>query len=175
MSGFMKISLPAGSDTETAGKWIAFSVLESFFNAPASFEISPEKGTSFAGELQEYDDLFKGTAADIFIPLWASACLHETGCLLDQTTLRVVQAYHCYGYTPVAMDGNPPDYIGQQFRFLCYLIACSSHEKGCICLEGSWKEAWDHFVSEFTLDTVRVVAEGVRAHTKTPLFPEKVG
>jgi anaerobic dimethyl sulfoxide reductase subunit A len=72
-----------------------------------------------------YDALFKGTCADIHLPLWASACSGE-GLLLDSITLDLIQTYHAWGYDPVAMDGNPPDFIGQQFRFLCYLHA-SAH------------------------------------------------
>ena len=177
MKAFVKNPVPAGSNARTAGKWKALSFLAGFFNLPPSCDIKPEtfepeeeNDNHFAALQQEYDDLFKGTAADIFIPLWASVCLDGAGCLLDGTTLNVVQAYHRSGYEPVDMDGNPPDYIGQQFRFLCFLIACSSHEKGRICLEGSQKDAFENFVSEFTLDTVRAVADGIRANTRTPLF-----
>jgi anaerobic dimethyl sulfoxide reductase subunit A len=55
---------------------------------------------------QEYDDLFKGTDADVYVPLWASACKGRGDILLDDTTLAVIKFYKKYGYTPIRMDGN---------------------------------------------------------------------
>lgn len=69
----------------------------------------------------EYDFLFRGTDADFQVPLWASAANGNEG-LLDQTTLDVIQYYYRYGYRPLWMEGNPPDYIGEQLAFLLYLL-----------------------------------------------------
>lgn len=77
----------------------------------------------------EYDYALKGTNADIYIPLWASACLSGMDILLNETTRDVVLCYKRFGYVPVRMDGNPPDYIGEQFRFLEYLFAALSAPK----------------------------------------------
>ena len=65
----------------------------------------------------EYDFLFRGTDADWSIPLWASVAAGDP-VLLNQTTLDVIRFYHKYGYEPVWMEGNPPDYIGEQMQFL---------------------------------------------------------
>ncbi len=91
---------------------------------------------------QEYDFLFRGTDADWQIPLWASVALGEQ-VLLNQTTLDVICFYHKYGYEPVKMEGNPADYIGEQFRFLAYLL-----EAG---------RADDDFVNEYTLPTAKMI------------------
>lgn len=119
---------------------------------------------------REYDDLFKGTNADIYIPLWASICKRADGNLLDETTLKVIQEYHRFGYAAVEMDGNPPDFIGQQFRYLSYLFACAMHEEGMERSSGTYRREIQHFISEYLLDTVSVVADGIRAHTKIELF-----
>jgi anaerobic dimethyl sulfoxide reductase subunit A len=67
---------------------------------------------------EEYDDLLKGTRADVYVPLWASCAKTGTKELCNQVTLEVVRRYKATGYVPSSMDGNPQDYIGQQFRFL---------------------------------------------------------
>ncbi len=90
----------------------------------------------------EYDFLFRGTDADWPISLWASAALGEQ-VLLNQITLEVIQFYHQYGYEPVEPEGNPPDYLGEQFRFLDYLSGYSEIQK--------------HFIETFTLSTAKMV------------------
>ena len=70
----------------------------------------------------EYDFLFRGMDADRNIPLWASVSKDEQ-VLQNQTTLEVIRFYHRLGYRPISMEGNPPDYIGEQMRFLAYLTA----------------------------------------------------
>ena len=75
-------------------------------------------------EQEEYERLLQGTAADCYLPLWASACLTGEDILLNATTLEVIRFYKKCGYQWVDMDGNPPDYIGQQCRFMEYLCAC---------------------------------------------------
>lgn len=75
----------------------------------------------------EYDHLFRGTDANRNIPLWASVCKGEHA-LLNQTTLEVIQFYHKWGYEPKWIEGNPPDYIGEQLWFLAYLTAAICHE-----------------------------------------------
>lgn len=119
---------------------------------------------------QEYDDLLKGTNADVYIPLWASVCKFEDGSLLDETTLAVVRFYHKWGYAPVDMDGNPPDYIGQQVRFLAYLQACAAREEARGGNPVPYWEAAEEFVTLYLLDTVRVVSQGLRRHGRSAVF-----
>lgn len=104
---------------------------------------------------QEYDDLFKGTDADIYIPLWASACKGRGDILLDDTTLAVIKSYKKQGYEWVDMDGNPPDFIGQQLRYLEYLAVCSL--KG----DGECDEAAQHFVDHYMIDTVKELCKAI--------------
>lgn len=119
---------------------------------------------------QEYDDLLKGTNAGIYIPLWASVCKFEDGSLLDETTLKVIQFYHKWGYAPVNMDGNPPDYIGQQTRFLAYLLACAAGEEARGESPSPYLEAAEEFTTLYLLDTVRVVSHGLRQSSEAPVF-----
>ena len=93
---------------------------------------------------EQYDTLFKGTNADIYIPLWASACIGGEDILLNEVTLEVIRYYKKYGYQWVDMDGNPPDFIGQQCRFLEYLWR--TDDSGC-------PEAAERFIRKFFLDT----------------------
>ncbi len=97
----------------------------------------------------EYDFLFRGTDADWENPLWASVAKGER-VLLNQTTLDVIRYYHRYGYAPVRMEGNPPDYIGEQFRFLGYLLNAGA------C------EAAERFIRLFTSVTMEMVYENVK-------------
>lgn len=119
---------------------------------------------------QEYDDLMKGTNSDIYIPLWASVCKFEDGSLLDETTLKVVQFYHKWGYDPVEMDGNPPDYIGQQTRFLCYLFACALGEGDRNGNAHPYLNAAEEFTTLYLLDTVRVTARELRRFSGSELY-----
>lgn len=114
---------------------------------------------------QEYDDLFKGTDADVYVPLWASACKGKGDILLDDTTLAVIKFYKKYGYQPIRMDGNPADYIGEQLRFLEYLTRCS--------LQGSEdaEEAYETFLDAFTVDTVKELCKATEAaSSNTPVL-----
>ena len=96
----------------------------------------------------EYDFLFRGTDADWQIPLWASAAMGEQ-VLLNQMTLEIIQFYHKYGYEPIRIEGNPPDYIGEQFRFLQYLSDTDSAEVG------------NDFIAKYTLPTTRMICDQV--------------
>lgn len=146
--------------------WLWCSLFASFFDSFTSWHDfmgqAPLWGKAYrpTSDLhQEYDDLLRGTNADIYIPLWASVCKAENGSLLDQTTLAVVREYHRWGYAVKDMEKNPPDYIGQQFRFLCYLYACALHEKDDRA--ELYAMAADGFVQRFLLDSVKTVADGI--------------
>jgi len=109
-----------------------------------------------------YDDLLKGTRADVCVPLWASCAKTGTSELCNRVTLDVIKRYKACGYEAAPMDGNPPDYIGQQFRFLEYLSVCDLHE------EGVFSGASDAFLRDFTVDTVRCVREALLKHSDLP-------
>ena len=150
--------------------WVAYSWLTYFFADFSEYWQSVLNDSSSELIEQEYDDLFKGTNADIYIPLWASVCVSDDGTLLDAITLKVIQYYHVWGYSPIDMDGNPPDYIGQQLRFLCYLSACAfyAHEHGE--QEEMYQHAMNSFIELYLLDTVKVVAQGIKKYAKSPLY-----
>lgn len=105
----------------------------------------------------EYDALFCGTDCDRVVPLWASVSKGEQ-VLLNQTTLDVIRFYYKYGYRPVWMEGNPPDFIGEQLRFMVYL--CTAAED----------EASERFVQEYLRDTVHMVCKAVRKQTDWEAF-----
>ena len=110
----------------------------------------------------EYDRLFKGTDADIYIPLWASACLSGMDILLNEVTLEVITFCKARGYEPQRMDGNPPDFIGEQFRFLEYLCRCALSD------EAGFEADTEAFVDRFTLDTVRAMGAALKKATEHP-------
>lgn len=120
--------------------------------------------------LQEYNDLFKGTNAEVYIAVWASAARHNGSILLDSTTLEVIKFYKQWGYEPTDMDGNPPDYIGQMFRFMEYLYAGILKAPDELSRNRKTLNAVTGFENRFMLDTVKAVAEGIQKHAKNSLF-----
>lgn len=108
---------------------------------------------------QEYDDLFKGTDASIYVPLWASACKGRGDILLDETTLEVIKFYKKYGYKHINMDGNPPDFIGEQLRFLEYLCICNQKESE------EYADQIEDFIDLFTLDTVKELCKALESQS----------
>jgi len=142
-------------------RYIGFHLLRTFFEDLASWrEVSALAGIQSEISQLDYDFLFKGTAADIYVPLWASACLTGMDILLNEITLEVVLFYKRYGYEPIRMDGNPPDYIGEQFRFLEYLARCGlagDREAGL---------AVEEFIDNFALDTFRGMGKALRRQTE---------
>jgi len=151
--------------------WLHASRLSNFFAGSAVWR---EEGFNEDPQSlqQEYEDLFMGVNADIYIPLWASVCKYEDGSLLDGTTLEIVKLYHRWGYRPAEMDGNPPDYIGQLLRFMAYLAACgmNSLEKGEASAASACLDAASEFISLYLMPTAAAVSEGIRKHSPTPLF-----
>lgn len=103
----------------------------------------------------EYDFLFRGTDADWPIPLWSSVALGEE-VLLDHTTRDVIHFYHKYGYEPVWMEGNPPDYLGEQLQFAGKLLFLGN------------TQAVREFVRRYTLPTVDMVCEHVKKRGSFP-------
>ena len=99
--------------------------------------------------LLEYDFLFRGCDADFSPPLWASVCREER-VLCNQTTLDVIKAYYRNGYMPVRMEGNPPDYIGEQFRYLYYLETAGE------------KDSLTAFTDTYTLDNQKQLLQALK-------------
>ena len=109
--------------------WLRWHALRSFFESREAWaEAAPILGLSGEIDRAEYERLLYGTDADAYVPLWASACLTGEDILLNETTLELIRFYKKYGYVPAEMDGNPPDYAGQQCRFLEYLSVCALRE-----------------------------------------------
>ena len=113
----------------------------------------------------EYDFLFRGTDAGRNIPLWASVSKEEQ-VLQNQTTLEVIHFYHRLGYRPVLMEGNPADYIGEQLRFLAYLTAALSGKMGKTAEAEDIRRARDRFISDYVLDTAKMVRDAVGRRTE---------
>lgn len=112
-------------------QYASFHLLRVFFEDLDAWRgAAPLAGIASTLTQQDYDDLFKGTRADVYVPLWASACLSGMDILLNEITLECILTYKKYGYAPVRMDGNPPDYIGEQLRFLEYLARCALRGDG---------------------------------------------
>lgn len=104
-----------------------------------------------------YDFCFRGTDADFHAPLWASECAGEK-VLLNQTTRDVISFYHRWGYAPVWMEGNPPDYLGEQLRFLEYLLGADGDGAEARA------EAAADFLDEYTLITLRALCEALEGY-----------
>lgn len=105
----------------------------------------------------EYDFLFRGTDADWQIPLWASVAAGEQ-VLLNQVTLEIIHFYHKYGYEPVRMEGNPPDYIGEQMRFLAYAAGAGCRDAACEFMKKytrpTMEMVWEHVTARGTFDGI---------------------
>ena len=118
----------------------------------------------------EYDFLFRGTDADVEMVLWASGCSGRGNVLWDGTTLEVIKTYYSWGYRPVKMEGNPPDYLGEMFRFLAYLtsagIYCQKHGEDPV---GPLAAA-EAFIRNYVLSTAVTVAGCIRACRKDSPF-----
>ncbi|MGN0266981.1 MAG: DMSO/selenate family reductase complex A subunit [Lachnospiraceae bacterium] len=116
-----------------------------------------------------YDYLFRGTDADRTVPLWASTSNGEN-ILLNETTLAVIQFYHKWGYEPVGMEGNPPDYIGEMFAFSLYLVkAAAWEEKNEDKNQNHRSEilaALRQFTENYTLPTLEAIVHSVNGWGK---------
>jgi anaerobic dimethyl sulfoxide reductase subunit A len=110
--------------------------------------------------LSEYDDLFKGTNANINIPLWASACKTDSPRLIDKTTLELIGFYKLYGFCPQCHDGNPPDFIGTQFQFLEYLYNKNADDASVA----------DDFSALYLTPVINTVTPAILRYTKTAIF-----
>ena len=126
-----------------------------FFEGTDGMWDNPPIDALFAGlsreeAIFEYDRLFRGTDPDVVIPLWASGEY-----VMDATTLEVLHTYNRFGYIPRPMEGNPPDYIGNQLEFLLFAGADGTE-----------------FFDLYTIDTIDRIVKGVAAHAKLEPFKE---
>lgn len=144
--------------TQTERKYLGAHLLRVFFEDLREWrKVSCLVGINSSISQLEYDYVLNGTDADVYVPLWASACLSGMDILLNETTRDVVLRYKRFGYEPVRMGGNPPDYIGEQFRFLEYLFRCAvCGEEQELCA------AAGDFIEDYTLCTVDVIGRAVR-------------
>lgn len=101
-----------------------------------------------------YDYCFRGCDANLHVPLWASQYLGEHA-LLNKTTLEVIQFYHRWGYEPQWMEGNPPDYLGEQAAFLGYLLERTTEK------EAARLDAVTDFLDNYLLLGLRAVCESL--------------
>ncbi len=138
---------------------LRWHALRRFFEGPAAWKAAaPILGLSGRLDGDEYGALLWGTDAERYVPLWASACLTGEDILCNETTLEVIRSYKALGYVPAEMDGNPPDYIGQQCRFLEYLSACALHAQ-----DPSLPAAAAAFCDRFLTPCAYLIAARVRA------------
>ena len=140
-------------------KFLYYHSMRLLFQYPDRFmDFCRKAGLGFSLSQQTYSDMFYGTDADIYIPLWASVAKTGQDVLINSVTLDVIKFYKAYGYEPVHMDGNPADFVGEQFRFLEYLTACA--------LNGSMDpdaaaDAVTKLEDSFLVDTVHMIASAI--------------
>lgn len=114
---------------------------------------------------QQYSDLFYGTDSSVYVPLWASVAKTGDDILLNQVTLDIIRFYKSYGYSPIYMDGNPADFIGEQFRFLEYISSCALN--GSMTQE-EWSAAACNFENEFLTDTLNMIVSALCKYNAPP-------
>ncbi len=162
-----------------AGSCLKFTLLAKFFEGldswAAAEKLSPVHLNAYTAflntekEKMRYDAFFRGTDADIYIPLWASVSCGGDGCLNNETTLEVLKLYAKTGYEPIDMDQNPPDYIGQLFRFAAYLCACSLHQNEQT-EKDYFKDCVEQLTDKFLLPTTLAVVRGLDKYLPESLF-----
>ena len=108
-----------------------FSKLAAFFESLESWrKAAPALGVESALTQIEYDDLLKGTNANLYVPLWTSCAKSGTKLLMSEVTLEVVKFYKACGWQLQYVDGNPPDYLGEELSFLAYLYPDATRPRG---------------------------------------------
>lgn len=141
-----------------------YHALRLFFEDLDKFvEFCRMSGRNFHMAKQLYSDLFYGTNSHIYVPLWASVAKTDEDVLLNHVTLDVIKFYKSYGYEHINMDGNPADFIGEQFRFLEYLTGCAINGS-MDSLDAS--NAVEEFEKAFLIDTIRRVVKDIKENYK---------
>lgn len=142
-------------------RYLYCTAFAAFFTSLSQWRAAcPIVGMTSNMSQQEYDVILKGVDADVFCPLWASSAMGHGRPLMDETTLAVIRCYRQYGYTPRCLDGNPPDELSEQFRFLAYLYACAQHAP-------SFAQAAEEFEDRFTVQTVQCYGAALRRYFAT--------
>jgi anaerobic dimethyl sulfoxide reductase subunit A len=132
------------------------SKLAAFFESLESWrEAAPELDVESALTQIEYDDLLKGTNAHIYVPLWTSCAKSGTKLLMSEVTLEVIKFYKACGWQPRYVDGNPPDYLGEELSFLAYLYGCRADDPG------SFTDEPERFTDLYLGDTVKAFCEAL--------------
>ena len=133
-----------------------FSKLAAFFESLESWrKAAPALGVESALTQIEYDDLLKGTNANLYVPLWTSCAKSGTKLLLSEVTLEVIKFYKACGWQPRHIDGNPPDYLGEELSFLAYLYGCRADDPGSVTDEP------ERFLDLYLGDTVKAFCEAL--------------
>ena len=141
-----------------------YHALRLFFEDLDKFvEFCQKAGQNFYMDKQLYSDLFYGTNSHIYIPLWASVAKTDEDVLMNHVTLDVIKFYKSYGYEHINMDGNPADFIGEQFRFLEYLTGCAVN--GSMTYEDA-SNAVESFEKAYLIDTIRRVVKDIKEQDK---------
>ncbi|MBR3749724.1 MAG: molecular chaperone TorD family protein, partial [Firmicutes bacterium] len=134
-----------------------FSKLAAFFESLESWrKAAPALGVESALTQIEYDDLLKGTNANLYVPLWTSCAKSGTKLLLSEVTLEVIRFYKACGWQPRHIDGNPPDYLGEELSFLAYLYGCRADDPSSVTDEP------ERFIDLYLGDTVKAFCEAVQ-------------
>jgi len=150
--------------------YIGCHMLTSFF---ASYDEWRQECARFGRDCtlsaSAYDDYLRGTDAALSIPLWASASKNRGHVLQNEVTCDVIKCYKKHGYQPVGMEGNPPDYIGEQLRFLEYLSSLTI--RGIRAAESEI----DDFIQSYTLDTAQAIVSAASKHDCPPEMKQILG
>ena len=132
------------------GRSQLFSHLSSFFDSlDAWHKASPALGIDSKLTQIAYDDLLKGTNAHMYVPLWTSCAKSGTKLLMSEVTLDVIKFYKACGWQPRHMDGNPPDYLGEELAFLAYVYGCLDGDPS------SFADEPQQFIDLYLNDTVK--------------------
>ena len=141
-------------------RYLYSRIFEAFFSALDEWEaLRPLLGVQPELTQAEYDALFRGTDADCYVPLWASAAKGEGHPLMDETTYAFISLCKSRGFRPLRIDGNPEDYIGGQFAALAYFYACAEKD-------ASFAASAAELENQFLADTVHACAQALRGCRK---------
>ncbi|MDR0356849.1 MAG: molybdopterin-dependent oxidoreductase [Clostridiales Family XIII bacterium] len=164
-----------GSFFKSPESWTSLipSIARANPNCPGADEFlrSARKREDLAASVaSEYEALFFGTDAEIYVPLWASACRMNGDALMDETTLELILFCRQWGFEPPEIQGNPPDFIGDQLAFLEYLRACALHARERGEDTEIYERAETDFKNAFLADTVSSIGNGIAQYGRDPII-----
>lgn len=130
--------------------------LAAFFESLESWRTAaPQLGIESVLTQIEYDDLLKGTNANLYVPLWTSCAKSGTKLLNSEVTLEVIKYYKACGWQPRYLDGNPADYLGEELAFCAYLSGCMANDPS------SFGSELQYFLDTYLGDTVKAFCEAL--------------